>query len=183
MIEKKKEVIRKVERHLREGNVSLILDSYNDIFSDFDPRDYSERSVSDDFIVECQRAVREKDKEIELRLMIPADKRNLESEGKIKKRLKDHFMHHYLREKNEIENIKRTGFVWIAIGTIIMISGAFLLKYQGFIFDLLITVAEPAGWFTFWEGLGKIFIDSKEKSHKYDFYKKMVNTKLYFLSY
>ena len=49
------------EVSLREGNISLILDSYNDMFSDFDPRSFSERALSDDFLSECKRAARDKD--------------------------------------------------------------------------------------------------------------------------
>ena len=39
------------EVELREGNISLVLDSYDDLFSDFDPRDYSQKALSDDFLV------------------------------------------------------------------------------------------------------------------------------------
>ncbi|MBI2151367.1 hypothetical protein HYU21_01420, partial [Candidatus Woesearchaeota archaeon] len=40
----------RIEFEVREGNISLVLDSYDDIFSDFDPRDYSEKALSEDFL-------------------------------------------------------------------------------------------------------------------------------------
>ena len=42
----KKKAVEEKNTALKEGNISLILDSYDDIFSDFDPRDFSERSLN-----------------------------------------------------------------------------------------------------------------------------------------
>ena len=50
----KKKAVEEKNTALKEGNISLILDSYDDIFSDFDQRDFSERSLSDDFLIECR---------------------------------------------------------------------------------------------------------------------------------
>src|SRR3989344_8520573 len=87
--------------NLREGNISLILDSYDDIFSDFDPRDYSEKSLSDDFLVECKKAAIDKNDKLELRFLVPKQKRNLIEEVLIKKRLKEHFQKHFKEKKEE----------------------------------------------------------------------------------
>ena len=57
---------------LREGNISLILDDYNDLFSDFDPRHYSERALSDDFLAESKRASRDKPAgSLEVKFLVP----------------------------------------------------------------------------------------------------------------
>ena len=47
-------------------DIPLVLDSYDDIFSDFDPRPYSERAMSGDFLLECKKASAEKKKKIHL---------------------------------------------------------------------------------------------------------------------
>ena len=49
--------------------------------------------------------------------------------------------------------------------------------------NLLFTIGEPAGWFSFWEGLGKIFIDPENKTPEYEFYKKMSETEITFFNY
>lgn len=87
---------------LQMANISIILDNYDDIFSDFDPRPYSERALSHDFLRECKKASIDKDDTgLELRLMIPKDKRNFATELLIRKRLKAHFLKHYdLKKKN-----------------------------------------------------------------------------------
>ena len=72
-----------LKTYLKQGNISLILDGYEDLFSDFDPRPYSKRTLSDDFIFECKKAVRENKVEfhnLELRLLIPKYKRKTNEE-------------------------------------------------------------------------------------------------------
>jgi hypothetical protein len=170
---------------LKQGNISLILDSYNDIFSSFDPRNYLERALSDDFLDECKRAARDKENAIELRLLIPKNQRNLKEEWKIKKRLHEHFAHHSRLEEKEIKKLKWEGMSWFGLGTVFILSVAYLHKLDitGFIPILLITMLEPAGWFSFWEGLGKIFITAREKSPNLEFYEKMSKAEINFTEY
>ncbi len=188
-----KQASRKTETeavHLREGNISLILNDYDDIFSDFDPRAYSERSLSDDFIYECKKAVRDREEEFELRLLVPKDKRNIYHEVKIKKRLKEYFQRHSIEKAEEVKKVLRNGLTMALIGFILMIAGAALIFtnfLEGtFMFAVLLVILEPAGWFFFWEGLAKIFFIYEEESKKKveaKFYKRMLNAKVSFLDY
>jgi len=181
-MEGEKELNRK-EIELREGNISLVLDSYNDLFSDFDPRGVSERALSDDFLVECKRAVRDRSGVNELRLMIPQKKRDFSYESKIRKRIKEHFRRHSYEKQGEVNKIKIAGLVWSVLGFLVMVAGTFMLPFDSFFSRLLFIMMEPAGWFFFWEGLGKIFIDSKKDVKDFDFYKKMKDVELIFISY
>lgn len=171
---------------LREGNISLIIEGYNDLFSDFDPRPYSERAISDDFLQECKRAARDKgEEELELRILVPKLARNLKEEWKIKKRLKEHFTHHFKKEEIKIKKIKAEGVMWFFLGTIFILALSFLEEssLRGIFIQIIKTILEPAGWFSFWEGLGKVFIVAKEKSSGYDFYKKMAKAEVNFTEY
>lgn len=167
----------------REGNISLILDSYDDIFSDFDPRPYSVKALSDDFLLECRKAAVVKKNRIELRFLVPKNKRNYQDEIKIRKRLKEYFHKHFKEQESEIKKIRKEGFFWFIAGALVMGLIPFLLNYQGLLFNILVIMAEPAGWFFFWEGLSKFFIDSKKVLPEHDFYKKMSNSEIYFLDY
>lgn len=178
---KEEEKINSVK--FREGNISLVLDSYDDIFSDFDPREYSIRAMSDDFILECKKAALVKQNKIELRLLIPKIKRNRADEIKIKKRLKEYFNKHSKTEETEIKKIRGEGIFWFVAGTILMAFSPFLLKYEGFLFKILMVMIEPAGWFFFWEGLVKFFISAKEKIPDFEFYKKMAISEIDFFDY
>lgn len=177
----------KKEEQMRQGNVSLILNSYNDIFSDFDPRNYSQRTLSDDFLQECKRAVRDKTytgEGFDLRLLVPKHKRNINDEIKIKIRLKNHFLKHYLEKKKEIKSLRFEGLIWFAIGMTFSLMAAFIYQLrEGFIFHLFFVMLEPAGWFTMWSGLDKIFINPRDKMPDVRFDKKMHSANIMFIDY
>lgn len=163
--------------------IPLILDSYEDIFSDFDPRTFSQKALSGDFLLECKKASIDK-KKIELKLFIPRKKRNSKEEIKIRRRLKEHFKKHAKEKKKEIRKLKLNGTFWVVLGAVMMIVSAFLVNMQSsFLLHLLMTLIQPAGWFFLWEGLAKILITPKEKIPDYLFYKKMANSEIYFLDY
>jgi|SRR3989344_4524680 len=166
-----------------QGNIPLILNSYDDIFSDFDPRGFNERALSDDFLQEAKRAARDKDGKIELILMIPKAKRSSGDEFKIKKRLNAHFIHHFSEEERKVKRIKTEGILWFFIGGVLMFLAALLYQKEGFIFIFLEILLTPAGWFMFWEGLDKVFITARESEPEYRFYKKMINADIMFESY
>ena len=48
-----------IKELLEKTQISLWLDDYADIFSDFDPRPFSQRALSDDFLNEAKKVVRE----------------------------------------------------------------------------------------------------------------------------
>jgi hypothetical protein len=176
---------KKEEQVLKEGNISLILDSYDDIFSDFDPRPYTHKALSDDFLSECKKASLDKEKGLELRFMVPKHKRNTNEEYEIRKRLREHFQKHFKEKEKDIKSIKKTGLMWFFLGAIVMVAATFLYKYEhvNFLFTFLLVMSEPAGWFFFWEGLDKVVIEAKKKKPDYDFYRKMAKARIYFLDY
>jgi hypothetical protein len=119
----------------------------------------------------------------ELHLLLPRKHRSNSEETIIKKRIKDYFHNHYLNSLKSIRTMKMEGIIWFSIGAIIMFFAAFLLKYDGFLSDFLVIIGEPAGWFLFWEGLGTLFIRTKEKYPTRDFYNRMSYAKIMFKSY
>jgi len=167
----------------REGNISIVLDSYDDLFSDFDPRPYFVRALSDDFLLECKKAAVVKKDQIELRFLLPYKKRNLSDESKIKKRLKEYFQKHSKEKKKELNRVKLNGLFWFIAGAIVMISAPFFLVKESYLVRVLAIMSEPAAWFFFWEGLGKIFLISKSEVEDYHFYQKMAKVDISFLNY
>jgi len=53
--------MKEEDKSNKRNDITLLLDSYNDIFSSFDPRPYSEKSLSDDLIIECKKAAIDKE--------------------------------------------------------------------------------------------------------------------------
>lgn len=166
-----------------KGNISLFLNSYNALFSDFDPRDYSEKILSEDFLEECKRAARESDGKIELILLCPKDKRNLKDEAKIKKRIKEFFLYNFKKEHSLRKKLRFEGLVWFLIGSVVMVLATLLAGKTNFILKFLEIMAIPAWWFLFWEGLDKVFVLPREVLANYEFYKKMSNVNVVFADY
>ncbi len=181
MVEIKEE---RLSVELREANISLILDSYDDIFSDFDPRSFSERALSDDFLLECRKAAREKEVGIELIMSVPRDKRSINEEFKIKKRLKEHFKKHASENEKEMAQIKKEGFFWLALGIVVLSFILYgMVNFTNQFLLALLTILEVPSWFFMWEGMGKIFFESRKIEPDHDFYKKMSAAQITFRSY
>jgi hypothetical protein len=175
----------RLKEEIEQAGISLILDTYDDIFSDFDPRPYGERALSDDFLLECNRAARDKvEGGFELVFSMPRNKRIINDEIRIKKRLIEHFKKHAFKKELEVRKIKNEGILWVLIGALLMIALAFVKTFSmQYWINLLVLVLEPAAWFSSWEGLYKIFITSKEKQPDADFYRKMASARIIFRSY
>ena len=169
--------------NLRGGNINVSLTSYDYLFSDFDPRDYSERTLSEDFIEECRSAVKEKKERIELIFLCPKNKRNFKEEVKIKRRIKEYFISNFKEENEAKRKIRLEGFFWFLMGTIVMVLATLLAGKTNFFLKFLEIMAIPASWFLFWEGLNKVLITSRERLPQYNFYKKMSEASIIFADY
>lgn len=170
---------------LAKSEISLLLDSYDDIFSDFDPRPYSQRALSDDFLSESRKAARDKKGTLELRFLVPQNLRKPEQESVIKKRVREHFKRHVGIMESDVRKIVRNGAIITFIGFLLMI-GATSIDYfelHGFILSFFKIILEPAGWFIVWFGLDEIFYKAKQQTPELEFYKKMVKANITFSSY
>ena len=170
---------------LAQSEITLLLNSYDDIFSDFDPRPYSRRAVSDDFLAEAKRAARDKDGHIELRFLIPQHQRKIDHETAIKLRLRAHFKHHNELEEIEMAKTKRNGWLMAIAGILMIIAATYLSSLESSLIwiHFLIILLEPGGWFTAWTGLDQLYYTAKEKKPDYDFYHKMTKANIFFTPY
>lgn len=175
------------EKVLQSPGISIWVNNYNDIFSSFDPRPYSQKALSDDFLSEIKKASIDKDKgNVELRFLIKKSERNPVEEHVIKKRLRKHFHKHFAITRHEINALIIKGASFTAFGIILMFLAALLLfKYNEatLLTSFLVILLEPAGWFLFWEGLDLVIFESKKIKPDLDFYEKMSKCKIQFLSY
>ncbi len=172
---------------LKKSEISLWLDSYDDVFSDFDPRPNSQRALSQDFLEESKRALRYTVLDnYHLNLLIDEKLRDSEEEEIITKRLHEHFVKHYRMQKKERKKIIKKGISFIVIGVCLLFMATYLLVNYGntsYFLAFLLIVMEPAGWFFAWEGLDLAIFYSKEQTQDYEFYKKMEKCEILFSSY
>src|SRR5438067_625337 len=105
------------EELLSKSELSIWLDNYDDIFSDFDSRPLSDRALSDDFINEARKMAKEKSSgKIELKLLMPEKQRQPEVETVIIKSLHSRFRYYAHTLENEIRQIKKKGYNLTAAG-------------------------------------------------------------------
>ncbi|HLG24568.1 MAG TPA: hypothetical protein VI564_06595 [Candidatus Nanoarchaeia archaeon] len=188
--EKKEIIIKKSFREYEQkilhlSEISILLDNYDDIFSDFDPRPYSERSLSDDLLNEARKASRDKNTgRLELRFLISEKMRDVKLEATIKKRLHEHFERHSKILNSEIRQ-SRVNAVFLGFAGITVMLGATYVDgiSGGFMSRFLFVLLEPAGWFITWFALDKLFYVSETKSGESDFYHKMSKCEVIFASY
>ncbi len=174
-----------LNKNKEDSEIIIWLNSYNDIFSSFDPRPYSKRALSANFILELRKASKVKDSSIKIRLFIPEEKRNIREEAMIKKRLGEYFKKHYEIEKISWEKARNIAMSFIAGGALSLFIVAYFNLYESINFAkiLLRVLLEPAGWFFTWIGLERIFRLSSSGKNKYQFYTKMSGSEIEFLVY
>ncbi|MGN6567509.1 MAG: hypothetical protein ACTHJ0_06140 [Flavipsychrobacter sp.] len=154
------------------AELSLWLDSYDDIYSDFDSRHYLKRRISEDFIDELRMSLKYRpDNPDTLQLLLPAQVRNAEIEKEILSSIKEQF-----RERMQIYEDKRKrtwlqGLSLLISGMILMAADAYIV-YKASYFNTLLKVAmEPASWFMIWTGLDVLIYDYRKTRSDADFYK------------
>lgn len=168
------------EVKLETDEISLRLEQYDDIFSDFDIRPYSSRALSVDFLEEIKRAALDKDDGgVEVFLHMPKKLRDKKNESIIAERLVAHFRKHYHLALEQKKKVKRMGFLMIFFGVVSMFLATFVMyKNPGhnFLYSFLVIFLEPAAWFLWWEGADQIIFTAKKLDPQLDFYRKMSHT-------
>jgi len=184
-----KRSIKNIEKKISElhnsTEIMLWLQSYDDLFSDFDPRQYYQKALSDDFLIEIKKASYEKTVVTNLKLLIPKHTRNKDEEAIIVDRLRDHFNKHYIIMKKERDEIVREGTIFIICGIIVNVlkTTISVKKTEEVYAQFMISLIDPVAWFFFWEGLNRIIFDSKSKKDVLEFYKKMSKSEITFIAY
>lgn len=169
---------------MKDISAGILIRNYDDIFSIFDPRPYNSRSLSDDFLDECKRVARDKKDSLEIKIFIPEHKRDIKSEIKIKKRLKEYFSKHSSEELDKIKSIKKVGKRWVTYGMIInLLTALGIVTIRNNFIRVIVELFAIPSWFLIWEGMSKIFIESNETKPEYIFYKKMSSSEIEFKSY
>ncbi|MEK7186949.1 MAG: hypothetical protein AAB690_01385 [Patescibacteria group bacterium] len=161
--------------------ISLRLERYDDIFSDFDIRPYPSRALSVDFLDEIKRASQDKeDVGVELMLHMPEKERNESRETTIKERLTAHFKKHHLLLQEERKRILKFGIGMVVMGIFCMVAATFIIfkdPSDNILLSFLVIFLEPAAWFLLWEGMDQIIFNSKNVNPELSFYRKMSHAK------
>ena len=157
--------------------ISIVIDDWDDIFSDFDPRPLEERAFSEDFIFELKKRYREtKTGRILISICVPLTFKDEKSEKIVIQRLKREFKREGLHRRKIILEIRMRGGVFVTLG-ICFLSVLTMLKYFQVLSplstDLVAIILMPLGWFGIWEGLSKIVDTSPKFIQEQIFFEKL----------
>lgn len=149
--------------------ISIVIDDWDDIFSDFDPRPLEDRAFSEDFIYELKKRYREtKTGRILVSICAPLYLKDEKSEKIVIQRLKREFKREGLQKRKDIMRTRAFGAIFVFCG-ICFLSALTLLAYYEILsrltIDLIGIILMPLGWFGIWEGLSKI-VDTSPRFHQ-----------------
>jgi len=161
---------------IRPFEMGFWLDSYDDLFSDFDPRPYSRRQISDDFLIELRRRFKEKPRGgIEISIYLPRAKRDSKIESSARKKMREYFG--FERERLEKRQLgrKKTGVMYLAAGIFILILNAYIeWEFEPNRFLTLVGfMLAPVGWFSAWTSFERFLINPPEEMEKQEFFTRM----------
>lgn len=144
--------------------ITVAIDSLDDIFSDFDPRPLTQRALSEDFLKEIKKFYRETatDKLI-VNFLGPIELKAILEKNQLDKAIVSHLTQDFRRRaqanKKSIRAIWRTGVIYIIFGMAFLLMLT-LLGYKGVLdklsLEILSIIFMPLGWFGVWEGFSKL---------------------------
>lgn len=174
------------ERLLRLSELSVWLDCYDDIFSDFDPRPYQQRALSDDFLAMARKEILKKTGgELELTFLLPHGMRDRKTEKLIKERLHGHFTRHAALVRGEITRLRRRGGLMCLASCAMLFFAAYLpeLAFPVALTRLLTVLCNPAGWYLVFSGLDQIFAKAAQQRPELLFHEKLAECQISFRDY
>lgn len=161
------------------------MDDYDDIYSDFDSRNYIKRRVSEDFIHELKNALKYRKERInDLILLLPPEKRNEINEKMISGSLKEFFTGQMTFSSGKCTRKLNGGLAAGIIGIMIMIGNA-IAGFKGAHTLPLISlrvILEPAGWFLLWASFDFLFYDWQGLKKEREFFKELAEMNIHFKS-
>lgn len=166
-------------------DLSLWLDDYDDIYSDFDSRNYLKRRVSSDFMNELRLSMKYKTEKVDdLILVLPELRRNKEKENQIKKNLENYISRQLTKYSDAYNRDLKKGLILFGIAIILMVINAVIsFKLDNNLLASIIRIAlEPSGWFLVWIAFDILYYDLQRIMKEKEFFKELSLMKIYFES-
>lgn len=149
------------EQRIRDlQEVSIAIDTWDDVFSDFDPRPLEERTLSEDFVYELQKRYYEQPSgALSVTIWAPPTLQDSATEALVCRRLKEYFALRATQMRAEIRQERVRGAIFFACGFVCLGLLAFMtlvVKLPDAWRAFLEITLMPLGWFGMWEGVGKM---------------------------
>ena len=148
-------------QHIKDiKEISVAIDRWEDIFSDFDPSPLGQRTLSEDFISELKKRYREtKRGSFIITIYAPLSLKDEQKEKVVIQRLKQYFRFRSIQAKKQLGRIRARGITFVAFGTFslgLLILLTYFKVFSELAIEMIGIALMPLGWFGIWEGFSKI---------------------------
>lgn len=169
-------------RYRKDMEIVIALYSYEDIFSDFDIKGFSERALSKDFLSELEMRFRSLGGSAvtNIILLMPEASRNPEDEALIIDRVKAFFAERQNHYRNEDKRTKMSSFIMIALGFALFFVPNYLVARFSMYPMLKDFLLIPA-WFFIWNGLETFIKGRKTISKRREYYATLFSASIAFM--
>lgn len=176
---------KKIQQRLADlQEFAIAIDSFDDIFSDFDPREFTKRDLSVDFITELKRRYKVTGVgQFDVAFHAPRTIHNEADEKIIISRIKQHFRQIINQNKKHVRTIRFRGMLYIGFGIVLLTFLTFatsLKLFSDLHIQLFGIIFMPLGWFGVWEGFSKIVDIPWKLQEELEFCQKMARANYQF---
>jgi hypothetical protein len=151
--------------------IAIALDTYDDLFSDFDIRGYGERALSRDFLDELRVRLRRFGTKpgFDILFLVPAERRNEADEKLIIERIRLFYADRREHYRREDERVKRRALSFVAIGLALSVAANFVAgRFDSLpLFNDFILIPS---WFFVWSGFEALIKNREEIGKKRKYY-------------
>jgi hypothetical protein len=148
------------------SEIGIVIDTWDDIFSDFDPSPMSDRTLSVDFIDEVKKRYRERSrKNVMLTVYAPESLASSTAEQIVIERIREYFSDRLRETKEDRAKEIRRGILFCAVGFFVLAAFGAIEHYTLFgpvLTEIFKWPIEVFGWFLMFEGFTFFAIPAKE---------------------
>lgn len=169
-----------------EDDVTIWIDNYDDLFSDFDPRPFEQRAISDDFVLQVKKVAKESKGKIHLlHILVPEAAEKSYDNKVIRKRIERFFTTMFEKLREDVRKARSRGIALFLSGVVLMMISGYLnfLELSSLWKTSLLVLTEPGGWFLFWSGLDLLFNYARNRNSELSFYRNMSTVHVQFQPY
>jgi hypothetical protein len=159
--------------------IEIALDTYDDIFSDFDIRPYRERHFSKDFLEELKLRTVKLDtrSKLAILLLVPRKERARKDEKLIVRRLTHFSGERYLAYRKKNITIALEALVLGIVGLGFLFLGNALNRFASGMFRDFLLIPS---WYFIWSALERFLGTQRELQKKLNYYKKLSGASVFF---
>ena len=154
--------------------IEVSLDSYTDIFNEYDPSPFKKRDLNPDlleYLDDCSNDIPVK-YPIIIQFNIPKNIHDKSQENKIIDGFKTYYSFTSYSAKKEYNNLLIQNFKNVLIAIFLLLLGLTLEFHSKLLIKMLSNIIIIGGWVFLWEAITQIFFERRSLKEKYLVYKR-----------